>query len=106
MHKETKAALEAVQAGVESPMQLDQSLVAVIGVLETLRNEPDIASWIRRGSLFNVASSRPSHATASTTTEPKVADLASWWEEPDTMEFWIRTGRAVLQELEINLKID
>ena len=106
MHKETKAALEAIQAGVESPTQLDQGLVAVIGVLETLRNEPDVASWIRRGSLSNVAFSPPSHVAASATTEPRVANLASWWEEPDTMEFWIRTGRAVLQELEINLKFD
>ncbi len=106
MHKGTKAVLEAIQVGVESPTQLDQSLLAVIGVLETLRKEPDIASWIRRGSLFNVALSCPSHATAPATTKPRVANLASWWEEPDTMEFWIRTGRAVLQELEIDLEID
>jgi hypothetical protein len=105
MHKRTRSALEAVPVDVESPTQLDQSLVAVIGVLETLRKEPDIGSWIRRGSLFNVALSSSSHAAASVTREPRVANLTSWWEGPDTMEFWVRTGRAVLQELEINLKI-
>lgn len=106
MHKGTKAALEAVHAGVEPPTQLDQSLVAVVGVLETLRKEPDIASWIRRGSLINLALSCPYHVAAPATTKPKVANLTSWWEEPDTMRFWIRTGRAVLQELEIDLEID
>jgi hypothetical protein len=105
MHKRTRAALEAVQAGVESPMQLDQSLLAVIGILETLKKESDIASWIRCGSLFKVTSSCPSHAEASVATEPEVAKLTFWWEEPDTMEFWIRTGRAVLRELEIDLEI-
>ena len=105
MHKGTRAALEVVQADVESPTQLDQSLVAVIGILETLRKEPDIASWIRRGSLFDVALSCPSHAAASDTTEPRIENPTPWWQEPDTMEFWVRTGRAVLQELEINLKI-
>lgn len=105
MHKGTRAALEVVQADVESPTQLDQSLVAAIGILETLRKEPDIASWIRRGSLFDVALSCPSHAAVSATTEPRIENLTPWWEEPDTMEFWVRTGRAVLQELEINLKI-
>jgi len=102
MYKGTKAALEAVEVGVESPTQPDQTLVAVIGVLENLRKEPDVASWIRRGSLFNVASSCPSQVEASAA---EVAKLTSWWEGHDTMEFWIRTGRAVLQELEIDLKI-
>jgi hypothetical protein len=102
MHREANAALEAVQAGVETPTQLDQTLLAVVGILETLRKEPDIASWIGRGSLLNLPSSGPSRE-ASAVTEPEVARLTSWWEQPGTMEFWIREGRAILQKLEIDV---
>ena len=104
MHKDTKAVLEAIQASVESPPQLDQTLLAVIGVLEALRKEPDIASWIRRGSLFNLALSCPPHE-ASAVTEPEIAKLTSWWEQPDTMESWTRAGRAALQKLEIDMTV-
>lgn len=107
MHKETKTALEAVQAGVEPPTQPDQTLLAVIGVLETLRKESDIASWIRCGSLFNFASSCQSHPEPSAAREPgpEVAKPIFWWKQPDIMEFWIRAGQAALQKLEINVAI-
>jgi NLI interacting factor-like phosphatase len=105
MHTETKAVLEAVQAGVECSTRLDQTLLAVIGILETLREEPDVASWIRRGSLLKLASSCPSHTEAPAATAREVAKFTFWWEQPDAMEFWIRAGRSALQRLEINMTV-
>jgi len=116
MHKETKAALEATQVDVGSRSSLDQTLLAVVGILETLRKESNISSWIRRGSLLDIASSCPADAETSAATrtepatepgtEPEVEKLASWWEQPDTMEFWMRAGCAVLQKLDINITDD
>jgi hypothetical protein len=107
MHKETKKALDAVQAGVVPPTQPDQTLLAVIGVLEILRKESDIASWMRCGSLFDLASSCESHTEPSAAREPgpEVAKPTFWWKQPDAMEFWIRTGHAALQKLEINVTV-
>ena len=106
IHKETEAALEAVQVGVGSPSRLDQTLLAVVGILEALRKESNIASWIRRGTLLDIASPCPADPGASAATKPEVAKLIHWWEEPDTIEFWIQAGRAVLQKLDINITDD
>lgn len=106
MHKDTVALLEAVRVGVGSPYPLDRTLLAVVGILETLRKESDIASWIHRGKLLGTASSCPVDAEASAATKPEVAKFISWWERPDIMEFWIQAGCAVLQKLDINITCD
>ncbi|EPQ53321.1 hypothetical protein GLOTRDRAFT_45955, partial [Gloeophyllum trabeum ATCC 11539] len=72
----------------------DATLLAVVGVLDAVRAESNVAGWIRRGGLWGPRRGEIGGGTG---------DLAGkmWFEDARVMEYWAQRGRAALERLGI-----
>ncbi|TFK24436.1 hypothetical protein FA15DRAFT_592402 [Coprinopsis marcescibilis] len=67
----TPSELEPVDAN-RRPLQYDQTLLAVIGVLDTVKNESNVAGWMRSGGLLNVSTTGEDLKSRSVTPGPLI----------------------------------
>lgn len=111
----------------------DQTLIAVIGILNELKNELDVSDWIRSGRLWANATQppRPNDDASEDTSRPPAGldsgnDLTSpmpspmssgtpnandighpghklWFDEEENMTAWVERGRRALDALEIEM---
>jgi len=64
---------------------LDETLLAVIGILHAARLQSSIAGWLRAGVLFR--------------SKPREDSSAQWFDDPALVHDWARRGREAMREL-------
>lgn len=133
--KETKRAAKRAQLAAADEARagqaFDETLLAVVGVLDAVREQQNVAAWIRAGGLWgphpvpaqreaqdgvkekpvpstsgNDAASSPSaEATQTTGAAQEVAEepvhQPLWFEHPPTLAHWVARGRQALESLRI-----
>lgn len=84
----------------------DETLLAIVGILEELRRESDVASWIKSGGL------RGPGVVQSVSDEPAMNDRSTpaegalWFESDEVLGFWAGKGRQILSLLNITITAD
>ena len=73
----------------------DQTLLAVIGVLEELRLQSNIPAWFRSGGLLRPAHPLPPNSDVQeATTGDDEGEL--WCSDPEMFAYWVKRGRGAL----------
>ncbi|KAI0067414.1 hypothetical protein BV25DRAFT_1099128 [Artomyces pyxidatus] len=84
-------------SSTESPEpQLDQTLLAVIGILHTVRRQSNVAGWIRSGGTWGPQADAKLGAGNDEVAEEKRQRM--WFEDPLTVAFWAAEGRSAMAE--------
>ncbi|OCH84942.1 hypothetical protein OBBRIDRAFT_740716 [Obba rivulosa] len=73
------------------PGEYDETLLCVVGVLEEVKHQRNVAAWIRAGGLWG-----PDRAPAEESPAPLM-----WFEHAPTVEYWAKKGREALTRLGI-----
>lgn len=81
-HKRTRG--KEPQRG-EGGEGLDETLLAVIGILHTARVQSSIAGWLRAGALLQL--------------RPRLKRGAEWFDDPALVHEWAQSGREAMREL-------
>ncbi|KAL0955369.1 hypothetical protein HGRIS_001618 [Hohenbuehelia grisea] len=87
----------------------DPTLLALIGVLDHTRSITNVAGWIRAGGLGGDPSYAesdelgPKHGLLQDTEDNKAVSRKLWYEDEETYESWVNSGRRALEELRIPL---
>ena len=107
----------------DRPKGLDQTLLAVIGILEELKTVSNVPAWIRQGGLFRAvvtfsafdenhkATNRkdldpPSRTDRSTITLPSSASFVPWFHSQPVREYWTQKGEQALQRRGIPIVVN
>lgn len=61
----------------------DETLLAVIGILDCIKSEDDVAKWVKGGGLSS----------------GKIAEVSQWYTNPDILHDWARLGKEALDAL-------
>ncbi|KZV67395.1 hypothetical protein PENSPDRAFT_688198 [Peniophora sp. CONT] len=122
LKRRERKARKRAQRALEAPppeddgSQMDPTLLAVVGVLHTLKGESNVAGWIREGRLWpNGPHDRPGNAAdgneaaavaAEGDEEPEGGTEAAkmWFEDEGAFAFWEGEGRAAMGELGIQVE--
>ena len=72
----------------------DSMLLAIVGVIEAARKQPDVAHWLATGGLRNVDVQTRELINEST---------GLWFDDPDVLQYWIHQGQQTLRRLDIPL---
>lgn len=83
-----------VLSSVPSVLEYDETLLAIVGILDKFKNQSHAASWIRTGGLLP---GKPSNADALPSENPL------WFEDADVAKDWAESGKKVLAALDIEL---
>lgn len=87
---------------------LDETLIAIIGILDEIRKVDDVSTWIgdgrlktvdRKVSRFGEGASLPTSSSLASLNA--VFDDGIWFEDQRILTYWIDKGRKVLEELDI-----
>ncbi|KAF7968176.1 hypothetical protein HWV62_31684 [Athelia sp. TMB] len=92
----------------QSKGKYDETLLAVIGVLDNIRGQSNVAGWIRAGGLWGPNSSPPTQRVgspsgndAASTADVADAPPAMWFDDDVNLEYWAQKGRAVAESMGI-----
>jgi hypothetical protein len=101
--KDEKEYKSSLAANLE-PVLDNEMLIAVVGILETMRTEENISAWLESGGL------KPHHASESLALEERMDSLSLennaetiWFEDQNVLSHWIERGRAILNNLQISV---
>lgn len=93
-------------------MKYDETLLAIVGILDAIKGESNVAGWIRAGGLWGVVAfdrEQKEHLHLSSSPLPLdggdfgYASSALWYQEPTVLDYWITRGRRVLTALDIDI---
>ncbi|KAF7303839.1 Phosphoprotein phosphatase [Mycena indigotica] len=103
----------------EIPRVFDEILLAVVGILETLKSETDVAGWIKNGGLVDPTSQSPPFEQSSSKSTPDAlatqlsqltmdtpnesSAFSRWFEQNEALHHWAQQGRDALAALEIEI---
>lgn len=89
----------------------DSLLLAIIGVLDVMREKDNVSAWIHEGGLRTRGQSEDSISEDDLTTLLSRVNLEDqeltpnstglWFEDPEVLEYWINKGKATLEVLQI-----
>ncbi|KAF9256600.1 hypothetical protein L218DRAFT_966242 [Marasmius fiardii PR-910] len=101
------AGQEVVSADIDSTVseivppkpegKYDETLLAIIGVLETLKHESNAAAWIRGGGLLTGQIGNDSSVGTGT------SDSSMWFDDMDNARGWASKGKDAIHKLGIEL---
>ncbi|KAJ8473032.1 hypothetical protein ONZ51_g8120 [Trametes cubensis] len=80
------ALLEKFEAGGKPDVSYDETLLAVIGVLDEIKTQANVAAWIRSGGLWGPYGPNVVHSPKSQAEDDSTADLSSTPLEPEEKE--------------------
>lgn len=100
---------EEVVAGAAAAVQTqpagtyDETLLAVIGVLDNVRGQSNVAGWVRAGGLWGPNSSPPAlnGPPSGNDADAAEAQAAVWFDNHINFEYWAQRGRAVAEGMGI-----
>ncbi|KAF8872944.1 hypothetical protein BD779DRAFT_1477284 [Infundibulicybe gibba] len=81
------------------PHGYDQTLIAVVGILEQIKTLQDVEAWFRVGG-----PSLPHDEGRNPLSHDKGQDPRVWFEDESSMEYWVGHGRRVLEDLHISIE--
>ena len=94
-----------------SDLAFDSLLLAIVGVLDVMREKDDISAWVRGGGLRTRGQREDSTSEDDLTTllshinledqEPTPNSTGLWFEDPQVLEYWISEGKVTLEALQI-----
>ncbi|KAH9013649.1 hypothetical protein EDB83DRAFT_2299667 [Lactarius deliciosus] len=88
-HKRKRGKEQQEQQG-EDGEELDETLLAVIGILHAARLQSNVAGWLRAGALIQP--------------RPSLKGGAEWFDHPVLMHHWARRGREAMHELGLEVE--
>lgn len=94
LHRENVAATTPTMEEPIPEPPFDSFMLAVVGILEEIREKNDVAAWLRSGGLRRTA------GQASAPPQPN----AIWFEDPGVLQYWVARGRTALQALQIPIE--
>ncbi|KAG7091969.1 hypothetical protein E1B28_008358 [Marasmius oreades] len=74
--------------------RFDETLLAIIGLLETMKHESNVGAWIRNGGLLFGGTNR---------SETETSGSSMWFDDIDVASGWARKGKDAVHELGIEL---
>ncbi|KAI0034821.1 hypothetical protein K488DRAFT_44651 [Vararia minispora EC-137] len=98
------AELNRAAEGATGPAeaQMDPTLLAVVGVLHTLRIQTNVAGWVRAGGLWGPrGEAKNSGEGGEGAGNEHAGGKLLWFEVPETLRYWVGEGRRALEELGI-----
>ncbi|KAK7023119.1 phosphoprotein phosphatase [Favolaschia claudopus] len=107
------SSVNAPPAWFLSAAKYDETLLAVVGILETIKDQPDVAQWIAGGGLLAaevkddtvVAQAQADSAAAADLLTSQMAALSLaqelWFNNESTVNYWAGRGVHTLQALQI-----
>ncbi|KAK7052137.1 phosphoprotein phosphatase [Favolaschia claudopus] len=105
------SSVKAPPAWFVSAAKYDETLLAVVGILETIKDQPDVAQWIAGGGLLAAEvkhavvgqAQADSAAADSLTSQMAALSLAQelWFNNEWTVSYWVGRGVHTLQALQI-----
>ncbi|KAH8832925.1 hypothetical protein DL96DRAFT_1583908 [Flagelloscypha sp. PMI_526] len=124
--KKLKISTESLPPEPAAPLPpFDNTLLAVIGVLDTVKLQSNVSNWAREGGLFGLggalaedglecvppSSSQPSPSSSplplddkkevDNETEDSQPKVKMWFDDTRNVDFWVKRGIAALQALNI-----
>ncbi|KAG8836497.1 hypothetical protein FRC18_011267 [Serendipita sp. 400] len=100
--------LRFMEGGTEEP-PYDEMILALVGVLEEMRLQIDVAEWLRQGGLRQMASNR-TQDEVDTDLVGRFAEMTTedtslpWFENGQVLKFWVTRGRQTLGHLGIPIR--
>jgi NLI interacting factor-like phosphatase len=86
----------------------DSLLLAIVGVLEVIREKGDVSAWVHEGGLRTRQHLISEDDLPTLLSRVNLEDQEStpnstglWFEDPEVLEYWINRGRATLEALQI-----
>lgn len=83
-----------------SARKYDETLLAVIGILDTIKMEDNVAGWIRAGGLWGPY---PGEGDISDGQEEGEEGRRMWFDYKPTFDYWVSRGRDEIERLGIPL---
>lgn len=84
---------------------LDTTLLAVIGILEAMRNVQNVPAFVRGGGVLTPSAGLAIDSSKVTpSTLPSHATFAHWFSNAETLKYWTQKGREALQRRHIPLE--
>ncbi|WVF66817.1 hypothetical protein IAT40_001559 [Kwoniella sp. CBS 6097] len=104
-HIDSKRAVGSLESDTNTdlpaPEGLDQTLLAVVGVLDELREVSNVPAWMRAGGL-RLDEMMDEEVTLETL--PSHADYSHWFMDPTILRHWSEAGKAALQRRGIEIR--
>jgi len=121
---------EAIEDGPVDGGRYDETLLAVIGILDEVKEQSNVAAWIRAGGLWGPVNLRPPPPAQPSPSAPNTevggagndttlsqdqnqgispseiipsADKVVWFDHEPTFVYWARRGRKAVHELGIEV---
>lgn len=84
---------------------LDTTLLAVIGILEAMRNVKNVPAFVRGGGILTPSAELTIDSSeVSASTLPSHATFAHWFSNAETLNYWTQKGHEALQRRDIPLE--
>lgn len=87
----------------QSPGKFDETMLAVIGILERIQHESNVGSWIRQGGLLTGGVERETNPEAVAPITDRDDKNPMWFNDADVANSWAERGKLALQDLKIEL---
>lgn len=101
----------------EESEKYDETLLAVIGILDEIKNQSNVAGWIRAGGLWGPEDLRPRTSSSARSPSP-VGDTGNdaasaptdadtpaagemWFDHEPSVNYWVKKGRDAVEVLGI-----
>ena len=92
---------EIVASDTDDPLTTvlvyDETLLAIIGILEALKTQTNVSYWLREGGLGLASPEYPAETVAG-------SGPVFWFHDADVVQGWVDRGRQTLEELDIELE--
>lgn len=82
---------------------LDTTLLAVVGILEAMRNVQNVPAFIRGGGIQSPSSTPLVDGDVNASTLPSHETFAHWFANAETLDYWTQRGKKALQRRNIEL---
>ncbi|KAJ7100732.1 hypothetical protein B0H15DRAFT_770143 [Mycena belliarum] len=101
----TKVDVDVKESAPPRAATYDETLLAVVGILETLKTEADVAEWIRGGGLWGDSARPPSPSPNALAVCMDALDLAPepWFSSTEAVKYWAAQGVHALEALQIDV---
>ncbi|KAG8832829.1 hypothetical protein FRC17_000583 [Serendipita sp. 399] len=98
--------LQLIQANPRNA-QYDELLLALVGILEEMRSQTDVAQWLSQGGLRRVAVDPVQNEVDVVERFAGMSigsDSSPWFDDKEVLRFWITRGRQTLERLQIPIR--
>ncbi|WVR04065.1 hypothetical protein IAU60_001064 [Kwoniella sp. DSM 27419] len=103
LYQEAKAVVSRAEVNdTSTPNDMDETLLAVIGILDSLKKVDNVPAWVRAGGL-NLERNSEAHKVELEHL-PAHADFVHWYQDPKLLSFWVSAGKKALQARSIELR--